>query len=377
MLPSLSQDEREGEEDEKEPPIGPVVKELIDKGLIAHDPNDISFQLVNHIFVNLLEGSVQDNGISLKPYLKDVPPYSSSSSSLSTTTGDKPTTTTTTTTTITTMANDRSRFDKRPFRVYVSKDVGKLAFADGFRNIVIEKDLVQALAYDEDLVAAVLAHELAHAMQDHVQEKESLDIALTNVSFVIIGHCWPILSMLGPFATQLSHSWLLTTVQPLLMNISSQRSEREADLLSLELLARSGYDPISAARFQDILCTTQERPLLAKVPQSPNPSSTKREREVVEEQDRELKEYAEKQWWDSTHPSGAVRKEYLLRRMYAVRQQFWANEKVRGAPILRFRYRAILPKPSSASSSTSPQSPSSTPSLALLPLASSTDTNKE
>ncbi|KAF9087222.1 hypothetical protein BGX23_008294 [Mortierella sp. AD031] len=247
------------------------------------------------------------------------------------------------------MANDRSRFDKRPFRVYVSKDVGKLAFADGFRNIVIEKDLVQALAYDEDLVAAVLAHELAHAMQDHVQEKESLDIALTNVSF-----------------------------QPLLMNISSQRSEREADLLSLELLARSGYDPISAARFQDILCTTQERPLLAKVPQSPNPSSTKREREVVEEQDRELKEYAEKQWWDSTHPSGAVRKEYLLRRMYAVRQQFWANEKVRGAPILRFRYRAILPKPSSASSSsTSPQSPSSTPSLALLPLASSTDTNKE
>lgn len=64
-----------------------------------------------------------------------------------------------------------TRFGKRPFRVHVSKVKSQLAFEDGFMNIVIDQDLVWLIRYDENLVAAVMAHGFVHAMQHHVQAK--------------------------------------------------------------------------------------------------------------------------------------------------------------------------------------------------------------
>ncbi|KAF9125467.1 hypothetical protein BGW39_007390 [Mortierella sp. 14UC] len=144
---------------------GRLVQELLDKELIVKDPQDKSFQLVNHVFRNLLEGAVANNGQLLKPFLKDAITADAANSSFGNPSENG--------SGINTGSKD-SGFGKRPFMVYVSKDNGQLAFADGFRNIVIEQDLIRMIGYDEDLVAAMLAHELAHAMQDHVQEKISL-----------------------------------------------------------------------------------------------------------------------------------------------------------------------------------------------------------
>ncbi|KAG0293914.1 hypothetical protein BGZ96_002087 [Linnemannia gamsii] len=192
---------------------GQLLKELRDNNLLVENPDNKALQLANHTFKNLLDGAVQDDGNHLKPYLKDTIATPAPMAFISTTTSSTTATTTINTRgtiTIGTNKKDYSRFGKRPFRVHVSKDKGQLAFADGYRNIVIEQDLIQAFGYDEDMVAAVLAHELAHAMQDHVHEQE-------------------------------------------------------ADFLSLEILARSGYDPITAARLQKFLVESKERPLLAKV----------------------------------------------------------------------------------------------------------------
>ncbi|KAF9150831.1 hypothetical protein BG015_007337 [Linnemannia schmuckeri] len=136
---------------------GQLLQELKDNNLIVEDPDNKALQLVNHIFKNLLEGAVEDDGNHLKPYLKD----SISPDSLKST--------------ITFWNMDKTRA-----KVHVSKDKGQQTFADGFRNIVIEQDLVLAVGYDEDMVAAVLAHELAHAMQDHVHEHVSYQTTIFN-----------------------------------------------------------------------------------------------------------------------------------------------------------------------------------------------------
>ncbi|KAF8932221.1 hypothetical protein BGZ47_011506 [Haplosporangium gracile] len=139
---------------------GQLLQELKDNNLIIEDPDNKALQLVNHIFKNLLEGAVEDDGNHLKPYLKD----SISPTPLKSTNAFWSIDNTRT-------KKDSSRFGNQPFRVHVSKDKGQQSFADGIRNIVIEQDLVQAVGYDEDMVAAVLAHELAHAMQNHVHEQ--------------------------------------------------------------------------------------------------------------------------------------------------------------------------------------------------------------
>lgn len=149
-----------------------LLQELKSNNLIVEDLDNKALQLVNHVFKNLLDGAVEDDGNHLKPYLKDTipsgsrPPKTTISLSSMDTPGSK--------------NKDSSRFGMRPFRVHVSKNKGQKAFADGFRNIVIEQDLVQAVGYDEDMVAAVLAHELAHSVQDHVHEQVSFRTAIVN-----------------------------------------------------------------------------------------------------------------------------------------------------------------------------------------------------
>ncbi|KAF9140171.1 hypothetical protein BGX30_006945 [Mortierella sp. GBA39] len=348
------------EEKDQAQVAGQLLQELKDNSLIVEDLDNKALQLVNHVFKNLLDGAVEDDGNHLKPYLKDtIPPGSR-----------LPRTTTSFRSIDTPGPKDKysTRFGMRPFRVHVSKDKGQQAFADGFRNIVIEQDLVQAVGYDEDIVAAVLAHELAHATQDHVHEQVSFQTAVVNAGFVLLGHSWPTLSTLGPFITLLLPNFVLQTLYPPLTKISSRTCEKEADLLSLDILARAGYDPISAARVQKFFVESKEKPLLAKVircttlmqknalfdgvdmkrsdggrVERRKGKGEKKGMDPVKRQDELLKKYGERKWWEDTHPEGRDRLEYLLKAMYPVRQAFWANEKVRRVPVRRFRYRPSSP----------------------------------
>ncbi|KAG9063547.1 hypothetical protein KI688_004431 [Linnemannia hyalina] len=333
-----------------------LLQELKDNSLIVEDLDNKALQLVNHIFKNLLDGAVDDDGNHLKPYLKDTIPLGSRlpSTTASFWSMDIPRP----------KDKDSSRFGKRPFRVHVSKDKGQQASADGFRNIVIEQDLVQAVGYDEDMVAAVLAHELAHATQDHVHERVSFQTAIVNAG----RHSWPALSTLGPFITLVLPNIVLQTLYPPLTNISSRACEKEADLLSLEILARAGYDPIAAARVQKLFAESKEEPLLVKVIRCTtltqkkalfdgvdvkrsddgrvgrrNGKGEKKEMDPIERQDELLKKYGERKWWEGAHPEGRDRLEYLLMAMYPVRQAFWANERARRVPVRRFRYRPSSP----------------------------------
>jgi Zn-dependent protease with chaperone function len=160
--------------------------------------------------------------------------------------------------------------------------------------------------------------------------------------------------------------YLLQHLYPPLTLFSSRTCEKEADLLSLEILARSGYDPISAARVQKFFVESEENLLLAKFVRCTTLTQKKvfidgdggkrsdggvgrgkkkgkGEMDPVERQDELLKRYGERRWWKGTHPEGRDRVEYLLKAIYPVRQAFWANERMRRVPIKRFQYRPSRP----------------------------------
>jgi predicted Zn-dependent protease len=104
---------------------------------------------------------------------------------------------------------------------------GKIAFYTG---------LIDKLKVTDDELAAVMGHEIAHALREHGRERASEQIAKqlgVNVLSIALG---------VDLNTQLTRALLDVTFS--LPN--SRTHEVEADRIGVELAARSGYDPRAA-----------------------------------------------------------------------------------------------------------------------------------
>ncbi|KAF9365601.1 hypothetical protein BGX34_009324 [Mortierella sp. NVP85] len=111
-------------------------------------------------------------------------------------------------------------FEDRPFQIFVAEDDAVNAFSLGPpRLIYINSGLLEWLDNDEDLVAAVVAHELAHVIQRHTMETHGRETVML------------FLAASGPL---------------------HQAIEVEADTVSLTLLALAGYDPMHAVRLWEM-----------------------------------------------------------------------------------------------------------------------------
>ncbi|MBX9885547.1 MAG: hypothetical protein K2X68_11310 [Novosphingobium sp.] len=106
-------------------------------------------------------------------------------------------------------------------------------------QVRIGREALAQLGGDEAMIAAVLAHELAHAALDHE-------------------------SVLGPGA------WTTT---------AERRTEREADRLSVWIMANAGYDPAAAVRMIRLIAP---RGLLV-IPGASHGKASTRAREMAEE----------------------------------------------------------------------------------------------
>ncbi|KAF9345445.1 hypothetical protein BGX26_003122, partial [Mortierella sp. AD094] len=74
-------------------------------------------------------------------------------------------------------------FEDRPFQIFVSEDDTINAFSLGPpRLIYINSGLMDWLENDEDLVAAVVAHELAHVIQRHTMETHGRETVMLFVA---------------------------------------------------------------------------------------------------------------------------------------------------------------------------------------------------
>ena len=111
------------------------------------------------------------------------------------------------------------------------------AYAMPGGKIMVYSGLVQKLQLTDAELAAVLGHEISHALREHTRERVSRayeqQIALTGLA-VVTGF--------DPSAIDLANAVASVTFElP-----HSREQEAEADVMGLELMARAGYDPNAA-----------------------------------------------------------------------------------------------------------------------------------
>lgn len=82
-------------------------------------------------------------------------------------------------------------FDERPFQIFVAEDDAINAFSLGPpRLIFINSGLMDWLENDEDLIAAVVAHELAHVIQRHTMETHGRETVMLFLAGTFFTTCW-------------------------------------------------------------------------------------------------------------------------------------------------------------------------------------------
>jgi predicted Zn-dependent protease len=104
-------------------------------------------------------------------------------------------------------------------------------------KIMVYSGLVLKLDLSDAELAAVIGHEMAHALREHTRERVSRAYAQ---SLVLAGVA--ALAGLGPGAVDVA-----ARVSDVTFGLPHSRGqEEEADVIGLELMARAGYDPRAA-----------------------------------------------------------------------------------------------------------------------------------
>lgn len=119
--------------------------------------------------------------------------------------------------------------------VISAPDVNAWAMPGG--KIAVYTGLIEKLRVTDDELAAVMGHEIAHALREHGRERASQQVAqnaVIGVGAALLG--------IGDAGAQLANIVADVTVGlPY-----SREFEREADRIGVELVARAGYDPRAA-----------------------------------------------------------------------------------------------------------------------------------
>ncbi len=103
-------------------------------------------------------------------------------------------------------------------------------------KIAVYSGLINQLKLNDAELAAIIGHEMAHALREHSREQVSQQMA-TSVGLSVIS------AVLGQPGVQ-DLGGTLSNVMFTLPN--SRQHETEADLIGVELAARAGYDPRAA-----------------------------------------------------------------------------------------------------------------------------------
>ena len=105
---------------------------------------------------------------------------------------------------------------------------GKITFYTG---------LIEKLNLNDDEIAAIMGHEIAHALREHGRERLSQAMAQSAVVNIAMAAAGSYGSAIGA-ANQ--------AAQYILVLPNSRQNESEADAIGLELAARAGYNPQAA-----------------------------------------------------------------------------------------------------------------------------------
>ena len=119
--------------------------------------------------------------------------------------------------------------------VLTSQEVNAWCMPGG--KIAVYTGLIEKLQITDDELAAVMGHEIAHALREHARERASEQMVaggLISVGTALLG-----LGDIGQRGAEFAYMGLLGLP-------NSRRHETEADRVGIELAARAGYDPRAA-----------------------------------------------------------------------------------------------------------------------------------
>jgi len=119
--------------------------------------------------------------------------------------------------------------------VITSNDVNAWCMPGG--KMAVYTGLIEKLKVTDDELAAVMGHEIAHALREHGRERASQAYAQA-IGVQLVG------AALGLGGTEMQVAQIVTDVTFNLPN--SREHEVEADRVGVELAARGGYDPRAA-----------------------------------------------------------------------------------------------------------------------------------
>ena len=106
-------------------------------------------------------------------------------------------------------------------------------------KIAVYTGIVNKLKLTDDELAAIMGHEMSHALREHSREQLSQSLATqvgVNIGAAVLG-----LGALGGNLINQGANLMLTLP-------NSRQAEREADRMGVELAARAGYDPRAAVK---------------------------------------------------------------------------------------------------------------------------------
>lgn len=149
-------------------------------------------------------------------------------------------------------------------------------------KIAVYTGLIDKLKATDDELAAVMGHEIAHALREHGRERVSRQ-AVTGLGISILAAATGV----GRVGADLAN-----TVADVTFKLpNSREGEVEADRIGVELAARAGYDPFAAVR----LWEKMEQQGGSKPPEwlSTHPSSQSRIRDLEDYADRVMPLYEE------------------------------------------------------------------------------------
>jgi Zn-dependent protease with chaperone function len=133
----------------------------------------------------------------------------------------------------------RPEAQKWPWEVHVISIDEANAWCMPAGKMAIYTGLIQKLNLTDDEIAAVMGHEIAHALREHARERISRQMG-TQMAVGIAGALFGI----GELGQGLGNM-----VADVTLNLPNSRlHETEADRIGVELAARAGYDPRAAIR---------------------------------------------------------------------------------------------------------------------------------
>lgn len=122
--------------------------------------------------------------------------------------------------------------------VLTSKDVNAWAMPGG--KMAVYTGLIERLNVSDNELAAVMGHEIAHALREHARERVGRQMA-TQTGTAIGAIALEILT-----GVRVDPQLAGSVAQAAFVLPNSRENEQEADRIGVELAARAGYDPRAA-----------------------------------------------------------------------------------------------------------------------------------